>query len=499
MICSCSNVTTVSDVLEVPKNHSSFTHFPVNTAGVGAGCIPLSSYKQCLTSFPTAAAYSLALLERKRCARSKLSFYAASRAVGRVLSTLKSVRNNTDSSGYDDDEYDAVEQEERAPVMHVKADQRTSGDNRTTHFGMSAPGSDYIDGRRSLLMSVNSVMKTRGILQNLRMKEPMENTGEQSFVYDDSREQVQNTYQRRQPERRYVDEAQLVGKQDGRRKGSDRLLRSYVSRTTDSQDQTYGEDTEVSDQWHTGTSTFDSVLHDSHDRKPKSKTLMDRDWSVHSHRNDSYSGRTSSRNLQKQVRFSESVRSKRYQLTPESSFSDNDTSVEHLYRSPQYAKTNLANSFNYSEKSGKDNLRRPKYQPEEYTDEFESDHSNYCNSCQDKLDGSTRNTRYSDRRLHRFKQGIPRLASSFDDSKLRVETIGQESYRNNSLYRQRSDPLPQPLPVEEGHMLERYLAYFGVGMEDIPIVTTARAPFSASRARHVGTAVKVSQGRSCTG
>lgn len=179
----------------------------------------------------------------------------------------------------------------------------------------------------------------------------------------------------------------------------------------------------------------------------------------------------------KQVRFTEqlpkSTKVYREMINSDSSFSDNDEGVEHLFQSPQYMKTqrNINRGNHYAQIQSDPPIEatdfrsvRSQQKQKVYFDEFESDHSNYDNSREGSDNESpTRHT------VVKHKPPLPILiprvvASDYNGNQ---QYVLHEPYGNVPAYGCEPELPMQPLPPESGSMLERYLQYYGVEADDI--------------------------------
>ena len=203
----------------------------------------------------------------------------------------------------------------------------------------------------------------------------------------------------------------------------------------------------------------------------------------------------------KQVRFQEY---REYPLlNSDSSFSDGDEGVEHLYQAPSLASRGpsgvhftfgpagdeLVEGYSRSSRKGK--------REEEYFDGFESDHSNYPNSREaSPVDSGGKRGGQPRVVKHRppLPRSVPKVVTTLHGDDNNAETsfdrggdgrgsghqyVLHEPYGNVPVYPNEPEPAPQPLPKESFGMLRRYLEYFGHAAEgDISAETTGEGSFT---------------------
>ncbi|GFN84346.1 fibronectin, partial [Plakobranchus ocellatus] len=194
----------------------------------------------------------------------------------------------------------------------------------------------------------------------------------------------------------------------------------------------------------------------------------------------------------KQVRFQE------YRefplLNSDSSFSDGDEEVEHLYRAPSVSAKGRTSShrgginFTFGPAGeeivgGYSRSSRMGQREEEYFDGFESDHSNYDNSREGSpVQGVNKKSGHTRVVKHRppLPPSVPKLVTTLHDDDQREPSrwkkgagpnsgpqyVLHEPYGNVPTYPNQPQPAPQPLPKERFGMLGRYLEYFGHPLEE---------------------------------
>ncbi|GFR62047.1 fibronectin, partial [Elysia marginata] len=174
------------------------------------------------------------------------------------------------------------------------------------------------------------------------------------------------------------------------------------------------------------------------------------------------------------------------QLNSDSSFSDGDEGVEHLYQAPSLASRGPGGvQFTFGPSGdelveGYSRSSRRGARDKEYFDGFESDHSNYPNS-REASPVETENKRVGTPRVvkHRppLPRSVPRVVTTLhgDETSLELysdkgrdghgssghQYVVHEPYGNVPMYPNEPEPAPQPLPKESFGMLRRYLEYFG--------------------------------------
>ena len=196
----------------------------------------------------------------------------------------------------------------------------------------------------------------------------------------------------------------------------------------------------------------------------------------------------------KQVRFQE------YRefplLNSDSSFSDGDEGVEHLYQAPSVASRGPGGvQFTFGSAGeelveGYSRSARKERREKEYFNGFESDHSNYPNSREaSPVDEGRRKGGHPRVVKHRppLPRSVPRVVTTVhddNDAGPRADKgvdgppsgrhyVLHEPYGNVPVYPTEPEPAPQPLPRESFGMLRRYLEYFGhPGEEEAAADTT---------------------------
>lgn len=467
-------------------------HFAVQGTENNPDCVPLSRSTHFLTSFPSIEACSYALKERKydvnkRARKSKLSFYTAARVIGRFTCILNFIRS---SSEFDDENRsEATECEEIIPIKHLKTNVKNLIENKHAHFDVKASRKHIKDSDHSVTQSENK--KISSILRTPVKGESLEYSKERILHANQNKKDLLTTKRRKMTETRSFDQILLRRDDEKRRRGYD-TLGSYGAKRSFSQDHGYVEDVDFSDR-HVNSLTTDSVAHDGYGREKCTQLEFmphkERNMTRHNYRLNTSYGHSNIRNMQKQVKFSDTVskvvRFDKNTLFSDSSFSDSNASVEHLYQSPQYAKVNAAAVFNPSESSATESSWRSWRRQEEYIDG--SDCSNSCYSQEDIIDEPVKNHMALGRKLQRPKL-TPRLLGS--NNEMDSEDIIHKPHRNFLQCQHEVTSTSQPLPDENCGMLERYLSYFGIEMKEALPAYDFR-PFLQNEAKHVTKIVEV--------